>query len=97
MWRCARIENDALNMYRQIRAWWATGKVTDANISQMDCWLSWWHVRYPRWKKHFSQVFPSSKIHNNSVLSNFTKVRLKLFVYLAGNSRHSLCPNHKLG
>ena len=62
MWRCARSENDALNMYRQIRAWWATGKVIDANIPQMDCWLSWWHVRYPRWKKHFTKVFSSSKM-----------------------------------
>ena len=32
------------------------GKVADANLPQMDCWLSWWHVRYPRWKKMFVAI-----------------------------------------
>ena len=50
-WRCASSEEEATTLYRQIRGWWATGKVSDANLPQMDCWLSWWHVKYPRWKK----------------------------------------------
>ena len=50
-WRGASSEEEATALYRQIRGWWATGKVFDANLPQMDYWLSWWHVRYPCWKK----------------------------------------------
>ena len=55
-WRCAKLEEDATNLFRKIRGWWTSEKVVDANIPYMECWLSWWHVRYPRWRKHFTKV-----------------------------------------
>ena len=55
-WRCAKSEEDATNLFRKIRGWWASRKVADANIPYMECWLSWWHVRYPHWRKHFTKV-----------------------------------------
>lgn len=65
-WRCARSEEEATTLYRRIRAWWATGKVSDINIPQLECWLSWWHVRYPRWRKHLLAV--SDVIENSRYL-----------------------------
>ena len=46
-WHCVSNEEEATTLYRQIRGWWATGKFFDANLPQMDCWLSWWHVQNP--------------------------------------------------
>ena len=42
MWHCASTEDEATSLFRQICAWWATRKVSDANIPQMDCWFNWW-------------------------------------------------------
>ena len=36
-WCCASSEEEATTLHRQIRGWWATGKVSNANIPQMDC------------------------------------------------------------
>ena len=55
-WRCAETAEEAESQYRFIRAWWANGKVADANIPQMDCWLSWWHIRYPHWRRQMVGV-----------------------------------------
>lgn len=55
-WRSAVTEEEALSQYRYIRSWWMNGKVIDSNIPAMDCWLSWWNVRYPHWRKHFVGV-----------------------------------------
>ena len=40
-WLCASSEEEATTLYRQIRGWWTTGNLSDANLPQMDCWLSW--------------------------------------------------------
>ena len=61
-WRCADSEEEALEKYYYIRAWWATRKVADANIPAMDCWLSWWHIRYPHWRRHIVGVSNSECI-----------------------------------
>ena len=55
-WRCASNEEEATTVYRQIRGWWTTSKFFDANLPQMDCLLSWWNVRHPRWKKMFIEI-----------------------------------------
>ena len=55
-WRTARTEDDASALFRKLRGWWASGKEADKNILCMECWLSWWHLRYPYWQKHFSKM-----------------------------------------
>ena len=55
-WRTARSKEDITSIFRKIRGWWAFGKVADKNIPYMECWLSWWHLRYPHWRRHFATV-----------------------------------------
>lgn len=48
-WRTAPSKEGALEQFRRIRAWWATGKAADRNIPKLVSWLSWWHYRVSRW------------------------------------------------
>ena len=48
-WRTAPNKESALQQFRRIRAWWATGKAADRNIPKLVSWLSWWHYRVSRW------------------------------------------------
>ena len=55
-WRTTRIEEDASTLFKKLSGWWASRKVADKSVPYMECWLSWWHMRYLHWQKYFSTV-----------------------------------------
>lgn len=39
-WHCIKTVKDTNSQYHFIHAWWANDKVANANLLQIDCWLS---------------------------------------------------------